>query len=143
MRLFHGGVPGLRRGDIIEPGHDRREHPGCPYCEARSAEKAGGDAPVIDPLAGHPDRVYATTHRGYARHYASLWGRGDLYYVEPVGDLQRSDEDTFETYHAPALRVVAVAERAVLLTWSQRRRLSRDWRAADLAFDARRQEVSQ
>jgi hypothetical protein len=27
-RLFHGGCPGLHRGDLIVPGHARNSHPG-------------------------------------------------------------------------------------------------------------------
>lgn len=77
--------------------------------------------------------VYLTTDREYARHYASLWGRGDLYRVEAVGDLTRSTEDTIETWTAPAARVLAVYDRAVLLTWSQRRALGRRWATADAA----------
>lgn len=130
--LYHGGVPGLRAGDLIEPGHERTGHPGCAFCEARARGEAhlGVDGPAQDA-----DRVYASTSRIYAKHYASLYGRGDLYRVEPVGELVRSPEDTVETFKAPALRVIAVLERAVLLTWSERRRLSREWTAADLAVE--------
>lgn len=131
MRLWHGGIPGLRPGDLIEPGHDRRAHEGCPWCEARTGQAQGGPQPVIDALAREKGRVYMTTDREYARHYASLWGRGDLYRVEPVGDLRRSEEDTVESWTAPAARVLAVYDRAVLLTWSQRRALLRRWTAAD------------
>lgn len=127
-RLWHGGAPGLRPGDLIEPGHERRVHEGCAWCEAR----ARGESPGADPLA-RPDRVYLTGHRGYARHYASLWGRGDLYRVEPVGPLERSLEDTIESWMAPGARVIAVVERAILLTWKERRRLFREWEAADVA----------
>lgn len=132
-RLWHGGVPDLKPGDLIEPGHGRRHHDGCLYCEARTEQAAGGPAPTIDPLAAHPDQVYATTSREYARHYASLWGRGDLYRVEPVGTPEQSTEDTIETWRAPAYRVTAVTERAVLLTAHQRRQLLRIWTAADQA----------
>lgn len=127
-RLFHGGVPGLRVGDMIEPGNDRRHHDGCAWCEARQKGEAhlGMDGP-----SQHADRVYMTTHRLYAKHYASLWGRGDLYRVEPVGELERSTEDTVETFMASAARVVAVLDRAVLLTMSERRRLYREWGEAD------------
>lgn len=131
LRLWHGGVPGLRPGDLIEPGNARRQHDGCPWCEARAAHAAGGEAPSIDPASGHPDMVYLTPVREYARYYASLWGRGDLYRVEPVGDVVRSVEDTIETWMAPAARVLSVPDRAVLLTMSQRRRLWRMWTAAD------------
>lgn len=127
--LYHGGVPGLRPGDIIRPGHERRTHDGCPWCQARIVGDAymGMDGPSLVP-----DQVYATTDRLYAKHYASLWGRGDLYRVAPVGDLTRSTEDSVESYTAPALRVVAVLDRAVLLTMTERRRLFRRWSAADL-----------
>lgn len=133
MRFWHGGAPGLRVGDLIEPGHDRRDHDGCPWCAARAVEKAGGATPVIDGLALESDRVYLTEDRDYARYYASLWGRGDLYRVDPVGDVRPSVEDTIESWTAPAARVIAVYERAVLLSWGQRRALSRKWALADRA----------
>ena len=129
MNLFHGGVPDLKPGDLIEPGHERRVHEGCPWCEARAA---GGAGPLgIDGPSVERDRVYATSSRLYAKHYASLWGRGDLYRVEPVGDARPSAEDTMPAITAPALRVVSVLDRAVLLTMSERRRLAREWGAAD------------
>ena len=129
-RLFHGGAPGLRPGDLILPGHDRSHHDGCPWCEARARGEAheGMDGP-----SQRPDRVYATPNRLYAKHYASLYGRGDLYRVEPVGDLERSTEDTIGTWCAPALRVIAAVDRAVLLTPSERRRLFREWGDSDRA----------
>ena len=130
-RLWHGGIPGLRPGDLIEPGHARRVHDGCPWCEARAEGLAGPGG--IDGPSREPGGVYLTTSREYARHYASLWGRGDLYRVEPVGDLTRSTEDTIESYTAPAARVIAVYARAVLLTWTQRRAIVREWAAADHA----------
>jgi len=82
-------------------------------------------------LAAHKDRVYLTTSREYARHHASLFGRGDLYRVEAVGAVEQSTEDTIETYTAVAGRVLAAYDRAVLLTWSQRRALDREWTTAD------------
>ena len=133
VRLWHGGVPDLRPGDLIEPGNARPIIDGCSFCAARAAQLATGVVPVIDPLAEHGDRVYLTPVREYARHYASLWGRGDLYRVEAVGDLVQSTEDTVETWTAPAARVLAVVERAVLMTMAQRRRLNRIWAASDEA----------
>lgn len=128
MRLFHGGIPGLRVGDGITPGHERRHHDGCPWCEAR----ARGEAHLgLDGPSKHPDQVYATTNRLYAKFHASLYGRGDLYRVEPNEAQQRSEEDTVESYRAPEFRVAAVLDRAVLLTNSERRRLWREWGVAD------------
>lgn len=133
--LYHGGISFLQVGDLIKPGHGRKSHAGCPYCEAR----ARGEAHLgIDPLALHADQVYCTTDRLYAKHYASLWGRGDLYRVEPIGEMEPSTEDTMPSFHAPMLRVVAVIDRAVLLTPSERRRLYREWGKADHAAARRR-----
>lgn len=128
VRFFHGGIPGLRVGDLLEPGHDRRTHDNCKWCEARAH---GGAYLGMDGPSRRTDRIYFTTHRLYAKHYASLWGRGDLYRVEPVGDVERSTEDTIETFTAPAARVAAVLDRAVQLTHPERRRLQRHWAAAD------------
>lgn len=132
-RLFHGGAPGLRPGDLIEPGHERKVHVNCAWCQARAR---GELTAATDGLSDHPDRIYLTPERMYARYYASLYGRGDLYRVEPVGELQRSTEDTVETWTAPAARVIAALDRAVLLTQSERRRLYRLWGAADQAHMA-------
>lgn len=133
LRLWHGGVPDLKIGDLIEPGHDRRAVDGCKFCEARAIEAAGGPRPKIDGLSLHRDRVYVTTDREYARYHASLWGYGDLYRVTPIGPMERSIEDSFETYSVHAATVHAVYDRAVLLTTRQRRALHRQWETADMA----------
>ena len=137
-RLFHGGVPELRVGDIIEPGHERRTHDDCEYCEARRKGETAVSAEghLIDGPSQRPDRVYATTHRLYAKHYASLWGRGDLYRVTAEGSVEPSTEDSFDTVCAERLVVAGVLDRAVLLTWSERRRLWREWGEADAKFAA-------
>lgn len=137
LRLWHGGVPGLRPGDTLTGGNERRLHDGCPYCQARATGGflTGPDGSAIDAPSAHPDRVYVTTDREYARFYASLWGRGDLYRVEPAspGDIEPSPEDHFLSWTMPAARVVAVYARAVTLTMSQRRTLLRRWQLADAA----------
>lgn len=132
-RLWHGGIPGLRVGDLLQPGHKRRSHPGCAICAARErGESVGG----MDPPSAR-EAVYVTASKEYARYYASLWGRGDLYVVEPVGDLTPSEEDHFPSWTCPTARVVAVYQRAVLLTMTQRRALWRLWTAADEAHAQR------
>ncbi|MFD5788649.1 hypothetical protein ACFWH1_18750 [Streptomyces sp. NPDC127037] len=140
-RLFHGGVPGLNPGDLIEPG-GHRTVAGCPVCEARAAGEnyAVPGLGVIDPPTQRPDRVYVTADRNYGRFYASLAYRGDLYVVEPVGDVEVSMEDRFPTWCAPAARVRSVYTRCVTLTPGQRRSLLRRWRAADIAALAARAE---
>ena len=48
-----------------------------------------------------------------------------------VGDVEPSAEDAIETVVCSAARVVAVYDRAVLLTMTERRRLWREWGEAD------------
>jgi hypothetical protein len=135
-RLFHGGVPGLRPGDLIEPGPPHVVD-GCPICAAR-AQGLSYTTPglgVIDPPTGRPDRVYATSDREYARWYASKYPRGDLYVIELLGDVDVSTEDRFPTWCAPAARVRSIYDRYVLLTPAQRRRMSNRWTLADAAAD--------
>lgn len=124
---YHGGVDGLKVGDLLEPGHSRKQHDGCPWCVARENGEAhlGLDGP------SQRAEVYFTPNRLYAKFHASMYGRGDLYRVEPVGEVTRSTEDSLETFTAPAARVVSVYERAVQLTMTERRRLDREWAAAD------------
>ncbi len=123
MRYFHGGTPGLRPGDILTPSPPNYLD-NCPVCQAKKA----GINTAIDPLTQHPDRIYITTDRDYARFYASKYWRGDLYVVEPLGPLVKSVEDYFPTWSAPTARVKAVYDRAVQLTTSQRRSLLRRWK---------------
>lgn len=136
LRLFHGGVPGLRPGDLIEPGHARRVVDGCKWCADRATLPA-----TLDGLPEHDDRVYLTPVRLYGRYYASLYGRGDLYQVEPLGELLPSTEDNVETWTAPAARVIAAVDRAVLLTMGERRRTYRMWGKADTTALAAHQEA--
>lgn len=131
-RWYHGGVDGLRPGDKITPGHVRKHHDGCHICAARAAQADGGPAPAIDPLAEHPEHVYITSDRLYAKHYASLYGRGDLYQVVPDGETWHSDEDSFSTMRCASATVVAALDRAVLLTRKERQRLYEQWGLADL-----------
>lgn len=131
-RLWHGGKPGLTPGQVLLPGHSRRIHEGCAFCAAR---EAGGTVAGIDPPSAK-HAVYVTSDKEYARHYASLYGYGDLYTVEPVGERAVSDEDHFPTWACDSARVVAVYQRAVRLTWSQRRALYRRWEVADREHEA-------
>lgn len=133
LRYFHGGVPGLKPGDTIIPSPPHVID-GCKVCEARAmGQTATVGGAAIDPPTGRPDRVYITSDRDYARFYASRYWYGDLYTVEPVGQLEPSTEDPFPTWCVPSARVASVYTRAVLLTPSQRRSLLRRWFDADMA----------
>ena len=131
--LWHGGVPDLGVGGLLIPGHKRKAHDGCAFCAARSKGMAvmAPDGSGIDPPSAHQDRIYLTSDREYARFHASLWGRGDLYQVEAVGEVQPSTEDPFPSFVAASAIVRVVYARAVLLSWSQRNQLNRRWAEAD------------
>lgn len=133
LRLWHGGVPDLGVGGLLIPGQKRKTHEGCAFCAARSKGMAvmAPDGSGIDPPSAHQDRIYLTTDREYARFHASLWGRGDLYQVEAIGELAPSTEDPFESFIATSAIVRVVYARAVLLTWSQRNALNKRWTDAD------------
>ena len=74
--LYHGGVPDLKPGDIIEPGHSRDNYDDCPICRARREKGAS----AIEGT-GHPEQVYCSRYRDYAAFYASMYGKGDVYQV--------------------------------------------------------------
>lgn len=154
MKLYHGGIPGKAPGDTLVPSPPH-EVDGCPICVAR-AEGRGctvgayrlwlraqgpkaapilellADAPaheILDPPSGR-EAIYATTDRPYARWYAAR-SRGDLYEVRLLGEVERSTEDHFPTWHAPEAVVVRVVERRVRLTRKERRALMRRHKKAD------------
>lgn len=89
MRYFHGGAPGLKPGDLIEPqplGEGKHLVDGCATCEARRA----GQQLKADDLDA--SLVYVTTDREYARLYAGGYPRGALYVVDPIGELTPSPD---------------------------------------------------
>ena len=118
--LYHGGVPDLKPGDIIEPGHSRDNYDDCPICRAR--REKGADA--IEGT-GHQEQVYCTTMRDYAAEYAAIYGKGDVYQVRPIGDLIESDEDFDGCYRCDRLQIVRTVEKHVVLTPKRRRKIIR------------------
>jgi hypothetical protein len=132
-RYFHGGVPGLEVGDLLVPGHHHFVD-GCPVC---AALQEGRPTPFDQPNQT-PERVSITTDREYARHYASKYPQGDLYVVEPIGDLHASAEDHFPTWTVERARVTSVYARLVTLTPRQRLTLFRRWRRADREAELQR-----
>ncbi|MCC5574539.1 hypothetical protein IMZ11_02650 [Microtetraspora sp. AC03309] len=123
---FHGGKPGLKAGDLILPGMPNFVT-GCPVCDAHKA----GESHALEPVTKRQDRIYVTTDREYARFYASKYPKGDLYTVEPIGELVPSDEDHFPTWTAGSARVRGVYDVYVQLTTKQRATLLRRWERAD------------
>ena len=154
MTYYHGGIAGKRAGDILIPSPPH-EVDGCPICVARAAGRIcrvgeyrawaaqfGERArPIMEALAGADDMepidppsaksaVYISTHQIYARWYAAR-SQGDLYAVEPIGGVERSEEDPFPTWTCYRARVVRVIERRVTLTRKDRRKITKLWKRAD------------
>ncbi|OZC62750.1 hypothetical protein CH276_14110 [Rhodococcus sp. 06-470-2] len=119
-RFWHGGAPGLRVGDIIEPrpnGDTSHLVDDCPTCEAR---RAGNPLTDDDNDSG---LIYVTTDRNYARVYAAGYPRGALYRVEPIGEaVDRSEHDPAPSWGYPSARVLAVYDACVTMTPAQMRR---------------------
>lgn len=121
MRLFHGGAPGLRAGDLITPraaGDTAHLVDGCPTCEAR---RAGTPLPSDDL---DPALVYVTTDRDYASIYAAGYPRGALYRVETTDDLTPSP-DPVPSFGVHTATVAAVLDPMVVLSRHDTRRFMR------------------
>ncbi len=101
-KLYHGGAPGLRPGQKVQP------------------PSATGARSCADYDREHcrADRVYMTTDADEATIYAALssgGGLGDVYEVEPVGELTPDPPGGVgaESYSTRAATVVAVVRRGV------------------------------
>ncbi|MGV2914616.1 hypothetical protein [Streptomyces alfalfae] len=103
-RYFHGGAPGLRRGDLLLP-------------PAVTGTGRTLTADVLD-MGGvaRRDRVYVTVGREVARVYAALFVDGALYEVEPLGELVADPDCAVAgvSWECPAARVVRVVDPVVL-----------------------------
>ncbi|KAB7752777.1 hypothetical protein [Mycolicibacterium mucogenicum] len=121
MRYYHGGVPGLRGGDLIEPTSGTAHLvDGCPTCEAR---KHGQQLPSDD---NDPTMVYVTTDKDYARIYAAGYPLGALYVVEPIGELvDRAHHDSAPSWGCKSARITHVYDPLVRLSPKETRRLMR------------------
>ena len=101
--LYHGGVRRLHRGGVILPPSST----GAP-----STADYGADAVC------RQDRVYLTDELDMARMFAILAppnGKGDVYEVEPLGELERDPDYSGEgeSWAVPMARVVRVVQRNV------------------------------
>ena len=122
---YHGGAPGLRRGDWITPRPKGDQHhllPDCPTCAARAA-----GLPLPDDDLD-PTMVYVTTLRSYARIYAAGYPGGALYRVRPDGPrVESPDPEDTGSFGCPRAQVVAVLDALVVMTPGEFRRAQRRW----------------
>lgn len=118
---YHGGAPGLRPGDVIEPTSGTAHLvDGCPTCEAR---RKG------EPLSSDdndPTLVYVTTDRRYAEVYAAGYPDGALYRVRPIGPLwPRGEHDPVPSFGCGSAQVLSVLDRLVRFDAKRARRALR------------------
>ena len=108
MAYFHGGVPGLKPGDLIlPPDQTGAEH-------RLSAVSAELGAPAH---ATRTDVVYLATDRNVARAYAAFYPDGTLYRVQPIGREPEPDPDCEMpglSWQCSAAEVVGVVDPVVL-----------------------------
>lgn len=110
MKLYHGGVPGLRRGGVLLP-------------PAKTGVKSSADYGA-DAVCRR-DRVYVITDLDMARLFALFAppkSNGDVYEVEPLSELTPDPDyrGPHESYEVELARVVRVVERRV-----------KEWRGMD------------
>jgi hypothetical protein len=102
LKLYHGGVPGLVPGQMLEPP----ALTGAPSCSDHGRTHC------------RSDRVFVTSDPEEAAVYAALasrGGRGDVYEVEPCGELEPEapGKTGAGSYAVPAATVTAVVRRAI------------------------------
>ncbi|WNI19140.1 hypothetical protein [Actinacidiphila sp. ITFR-21] len=108
MAYFHGGIPGLRRGDRILPP----DATGTEHRLSAHAEELGAFG-----HATRTDVVYLATERQVARAYAAGYPDGALYQVQPDGEVE-PDPDCLApgvAWQCTGATVVAVIDPVVLL----------------------------
>ena len=105
VRYFHGGVPGLKPGDLVLPAATTGT--------ARTLTKYG-----IELGGDHVrrDRVYVTTGRDVGRAYAAFYPDGALYTVQPHGDLEPDPDCGIDglSWQCQTATVLTVVDYAVL-----------------------------
>jgi hypothetical protein len=103
MKYFHGGVKGLKIGGIIL----------APEITLRFT--LGHYVSDEDKAAGHSrgDQVYITTDVNAARVYASMWPGGDVYQVEPIGEMENDLDAVGVSFVCDSARIISVVQRNV------------------------------
>jgi len=114
LRLWHGGAPGRRVGDLILPPN-----------QTGAVSMAGAtEALGFSNVTSRTDRVYTTTDREIGRAIAAYWGRrppqqgrGWLYQVAVDEGGLELDEDIprgpFVSFQSESARVVSIYDAGV------------------------------
>lgn len=125
-RLWHGGWPHLRPGDLLLPPAttgNARQAAG----RARLLTVPGVNAAAITLDDASPDWVHFTPHRRVALAFAATsarqFGHGALYVVDPVGPVETDPDMPVQGLRAHAARIVTVYDPHVRLPDDEAARL--------------------
>lgn len=118
---WHGGVPGLKVGTVLLSRAEARRT----GVDLNADGLRNGQSEDVT----HPERVYFSTEKEFARGFAAMhqiaehttgivYERGTLYEVEPIGPVETDTDFRVGgvSWCAPAARVTAVAEVNVQLS---------------------------
>lgn len=103
MKFYHGGVKNLAIGDFILS----------PVVTGQST--LGQYVSDADAQKGHnlPNKVYITTDLNAARTYASVKPKGDVYVVQPIGDIGADIDAPEISFTCDKAVIVSVVQRNV------------------------------
>lgn len=123
VRLFHGGAPGLRPGQMLLPPDVTGDQGGRE--DAALLERMGVDLNMEADRA-RSDRVYLTWNRELGRAYAAGWtwqphrpGYGALYVAEPVGPTWPDPDLVEHSIECEKAVIVSVYDPVVTMSYSR------------------------
>ena len=126
-RLYHGGAPGRKPGDLLLPPAET----GYRTVEQRWREELGADVrPWMEPDRNRADRVYLTARRDLAEAYAMCHeltrgggGPGVLYLAEPVGELEDDPDLPGLSFQCASARVLRIYDPCVTMPFARFERI--------------------
>lgn len=108
-RLWHGGVPGLKVGDLLRPVSETDTE----HSLTRYAARVGLNRDHV-----RQDRVHLTSDRAVARAYAAAYPNGALYVAEPIGETEPDPDAPEIALRCPQARITAAYDPCV--RWAER-----------------------
>lgn len=118
-KFYYGGQPNLQPGDIVEPAHLVETHEACTECDELEDGLRSGE------IVWGSQVIFFSEERLYAKFYSTLYGRGWLYLVEPVGEYESSKLDRMQSCTTGHLRIVRIVEKSVILKPNEMRQIRR------------------
>lgn len=122
-RLWHGGFPDLKPGDLLLPPSATGQHRQAAMVNEMISAHPGFDPDDVRPDDRSPHWVHFTPHRNVALAYAASartdYGRGALYVVEPIGPVEVDPDMPVQGLRAHTARIVTVYDPCVNISDSR------------------------